>query len=196
MAAMLAWRDGEPFDPTSVLPAAGCDRAVATGPYTVRYAVRGTTAHVFHRDRHLRELTRAEYRATDYDYPLAVGVLPDGRAVLAHCPEEYDRLEIEDLATGERITTGTRDPADVFHSRLELSPDGRHLLSAGWVWHPYGILRVYDLAAALADPATLDGPGVLPTSPGLDAEVASACWLDADRIAVATTGEETLDDDD
>ncbi|WP_406007962.1 hypothetical protein OG440_18785 [Streptomyces sp. NBC_00637] len=84
----------------------------------------------------------------------------------------------------------------MFHSRLSVTGDGRHLLVAGWLWHPYGIVEVFDLERALADPAVLDGHGVLPTRPGIDAEVVSACWLDDDLLAVATGGEHLDDDDD
>jgi hypothetical protein len=73
--------------------------------------------------------------------------------------------------------------------------DGRHLLVSGWVWHPCRIVVVFDLASALTEPAVLDGRGVLPMEPGIDTEVVSACWLDDDRLAVAT-GEEFLDDEE
>ncbi|MEU1478716.1 hypothetical protein ACFYZ8_43250 [Streptomyces sp. NPDC001668] len=175
-----------PFDRSVVSP---------SGRYSVVYAERGTKALLLEGDRLVRELNRSYYQADAFDYPVALGTLPDGREVLVHCPEEYNVLEIEDAETGERLTSGERDPKDVFHSRLEVSPDGTHLLSAGWFWHPYGVVEVFDLVGALTDPAVLDGRGVLPSDPGIDAEVVSACWLDGDRLAVAT-GEEFLDDEE
>jgi len=190
----LAWRGDTPVDPSAGFGPRQGDRAVFHGDFAVVYPERGTSARVFEGGEPLREIPRAEYHAEDYDYPVAIGSV-DGRDVLVHCPEEYNRLEIDDLRTGERLTAGERTPEDCFHSRLSISPDGRHLLVAGWVWHPYGIVQVFDLRKALTDPAHLDGAGVLPMSPGLDAEVASACWLDADRVAVATN-EETLHDED
>lgn len=61
-----------------------------------------------------------------YRYPVALFTLPDGRTGIAHCPERYNRLEIEDAITGERLTaSGQREPRDVFHSRLAVSGDGR-----------------------------------------------------------------------
>ncbi|MFH8770972.1 hypothetical protein [Streptomyces sp. NPDC017958] len=173
------------------------DRSVvcSSGRYSVVYAERGTRALLVQGSRVVRELTRSDYHADDFDYPVALGVLPDGREILVHCPEEYNVLHIEEVESGERLTSGTRGDKDVFHSRLSVSQDGRHLLVAGWVWHPYGIAEVFDLEAALTDPAALDGPGVLPMEPGIDAEVESACWLDHDRLVVAT-GEEFLDDEE
>ncbi|MFC8348816.1 hypothetical protein [Streptomyces sp. NPDC057280] len=184
--------------PASVIYGSPFDRSVVSpsGRYSVIYAERGTKALLLDGDRLVRELNRSYYQADAYDYPVALGTLRDGREVLVHCPEEYNVLEIEDADSGERLTDGDRQPKDVFHSRLAVSPDGTHLLSAGWVWHPYGVVEVFDLTSALTDPAVLDGRGVLPEDPGIVAEVASACWLDSDRLAVATTGEEPLDDEE
>ncbi|MFI9106682.1 hypothetical protein ACIGXA_39930 [Streptomyces fildesensis] len=166
-----------PFDRGLVSP---------SGRFTVVYAERGIEALVLEGDQLIRELERDDDNAGEFDYPVAVGVLRDGREVLVHCPEQYGVLEIEDLETGERLTRGERHPRDVFHSRLAVSPDGRHLLSAGWLWHPYGIVEVFDLDDALRDSAVLDGRGVLLADGGIEDEVVSACWLDGDRLAIAT----------
>lgn len=183
--------------PASVIHGFPFDRSVVSpsGRYSVVYAERGTKALLLDGDRLVRELNRSYYQADAFDYPVALGALQDGREVLVHCPDEYNVLEIEDAESGERLTGGERDPKDVFHSRLEVSPDGTRLLSAGWFWHPYGVVEVFDLASALTDPAVLDGRGVLPLDPGIDAEVVSACWLDGDRLAVATGGESRDDEE-
>ncbi|QIS12256.1 hypothetical protein [Nocardia arthritidis] len=133
--------------------------------------------------------------AEDFDYPITLGALPDGREVVVHCPDEYNVLQIDDAETGRRITEGPRSPTDVFHSRLSISPGGRYLLVAGWVWHPYGIAMIFDLAAAAEDAKVLDGPGVLPLD-AIYAEVESACWLDDDRVAVAASNDDPLDNKD
>jgi hypothetical protein len=177
---------GDPFDRSVVS---------SSGRYSVVYAERGTEALLLDGDRIVRELDRSYDYAEDFDYAVALGVLRDGREVLVHCPEEYNVLEIEDAESGEWLTGGERHPRDVFHSRLAVSPGGTHLLSAGWLWHPYGIVEVFDLASALTDPAVLDGPGVLPSEPGVNAEVVSACWLDDDRLVVAT-GDGLVDDEE
>ncbi|WP_433890822.1 hypothetical protein [Streptomyces sp. CA-111067] len=175
----------------------GVDRCVVSpsGRFTVLYGERGTDALLFDGDRLVRELHRSSYHAGDFDYPVALGALPDGREILVHCPDRYEVLEIEDAESGERLTRGVRAPEDVFHSQLAVSPGGTHLLSAGWVWAPYGIAAVFSLREALADAVVLDGPGLLRMAPGIDAEVVSACWLDDDRLAVAT-GEEGFDDEE
>ncbi|MFJ8014251.1 hypothetical protein [Streptomyces sp. NPDC096339] len=56
-------------------------------------------------------------------------------------------------ASGERLTCGPRGPRDFFHSRLAVSPDGQHLLSAGWAWSPLGLVSAHDLEAATPNPS-------------------------------------------
>ncbi len=175
-------RWGHPFDQAVVSP---------SGRYAVVYAERGTKGIVLDLSgsKVVREIDRSYYHATDYDHPVALCTLPDGREVIVHCPEQYNELQIEDLRTGQRLTEGARRSTDVFHSRLAVSPDGRHLLVAGWLWAPFGVAHAYDLTAALADPGALDDDTLFEPYAGNDAEVSSACWLDGDRLAVATTDE-------
>jgi hypothetical protein len=166
------------------------DQTITFGGYRAVYAERGTKALLMRGGKLIRELNRSYYRAGSSDYPIALGALPDGREVVVHCPEKYNVLEVEDAATGERLTTGPRKPADEFHSRLSISPDGRHLLSAGWVWQPMGFAEVFDLVDALRDPTLLDGAGMTPLMTAVDGEVWSACWLDDDHLAVSAGGSE------
>ena len=134
------------------------NRAITSsdGQFSVIYEVLGTKGLVLEGVKIIREIDRSFYCADAYEYPVALLRLPDGRDVLAHCPEEYNKLEIEDVRTGERLTPRSGETADFFHSRLQASLDGRHLLSAGWVWHPIDALKVYDVAEAISHPAYLD----------------------------------------
>lgn len=173
------------------------DRAVASpsGRFVALYQELGTKAIVTRERRVVRELDRSFYCADVYEYPICLFALRDGREVVAHCPNDYNRLEIDDLETGERLTVrDSHDAADVFHSRLRSAPDGRHLLSAGWVWHPYGVLDSFDVEEAIANPASLDEHRPF-THDAINAEVESACWLNDDLIAIATSAEEPLDED-
>ncbi|WP_406443002.1 hypothetical protein OHB00_42050 [Streptomyces sp. NBC_00631] len=169
--------------------------ASASGRYSAVYQERGTKGVLLEGERVVRELNRSYYRAPDYDYPLALGALTDGREVVVHCPDEYNVLQIEDAASGERLTGGGREPQDVFHSRLGLSPDGRYLLSVGWFWHPFGTALVYDTALALSEPGSLDGEGLLPSAAVMSGEVTAGCWLDADRLVLAAGAEEWDDEE-
>jgi hypothetical protein len=151
------------------------DRAVGSpsGTYAVIYAERGTKGLVLKDEfpkstdwRHsgakiLRQIDRDFYHANHYDYAVALGRLRDGREILVHCPESYTHPHIDKVESGRRLSIREYRRADFFHSRLQISPDGRYLLSAGWVWHPVNMLMVFDLEAALEDATTLDGRGVM-----------------------------------
>lgn len=163
------------------------DRAVTSpsGRWTVVYGERGTRGLLLDGRRVVRELRRDDEQADAFDYPVGLGELPDGREVLVHCPERYDLLLIEDVATGERLAAGSREEmSNLFHSRPAVSPGGRWLMTAGWVWHPAAICDVHDLDRVLTDASVLDADGILDLLSLSHAEVDSACWLDGDRLAV------------
>lgn len=164
-----------------------------SGEFAVLYTRLGTKGLVLHRGKILREINRSYYHAEVYEYPIAMARLRDGREVLIHCPEEYCRLEIEELESGKRLTErSSRKPEDFFHSRLAASADGRTLLSAGWIWHPVDAIRVFDIEAALRDSSELDGRGF-----GIDAwaEESSAAFSSDGRLIVALNGIENEDGD-
>jgi hypothetical protein len=172
------------------------DRAVIskTGVYSALYTALGTKGLLLKGIQVHYELNRSYYCANAYEYPLTFMQLPDGSEALIHCPDAYGRLEIDRADSGERLTNRTSEMPDIFHSRLQVSADSSHLLSAGWFWHPFGTLKVYDLEEALAHPETLDGPGVIPLG-AISGEVASATFLDNEHVLVATSDEEPLDND-
>jgi hypothetical protein len=81
--------------------------AVATSPsgeYQIIYKRLGTKGLVLRRGEILREINRSYYFAEDYEYPVVLFSREDGRELMAHCPDDYCRLEIEDLATGARLS--------------------------------------------------------------------------------------------
>jgi hypothetical protein len=138
----------------------------------------------------VREIHRAPYHADAFLYPVCLFTL-DGRVVLAHCPESYARIEIEDADTGERLThSSSRKEADFFHSRLSTSPGAKRLMSAGWVWTPWDAIVWFDIAAAIADPTLLELLEGSPRSRNIGlAEEGSATWLDDDRIIIGGSSE-------
>lgn len=168
-----------------VLHAYEFDAAVMSqsGEFAVVYTRLGTKGLVLQRGKIIREINRSHYHASAYEYPVAIARLKDGREVLIHCPEEYCRLEIEELASGKRLTGhSSRQPQDFFHSRLAVSPDGQMLSSAGWIWHPIDAVRAFDIEAALQDPSQLDIDGF-----GMDALAAesSAAFTTDGRLILA-----------
>ncbi|CAM4487162.1 hypothetical protein GTZ93_00725 [Corallococcus exiguus] len=154
--------DGTTFDP-HVRYAYRFDRAVMSpdGRYSVLYESLGTAGLLLDGTRVVRQLMRDFYQAHTHDYPVALHTLPSGRTLLAHCPESYCVVELEDAATGERLTKRDNTPTDIFHSRLQFSPDGRYLASAGWIWHPVDAASVFDVPRALEEPASLDSAALM-----------------------------------
>jgi hypothetical protein len=173
------------------------DAATASpdGRFAVIYERLGTKGLLLHDGRIVRELDRSFAHADAYEYPVALFNDPEGRVVLAHCPGNYCRIELEEAETGRPLTASAdRKPSDFFHSRLAASAHGKRLLSAGWLWHPLSLVACFDVAQALADPHHLDDRHSFPSSfnPGL-AEESSACWLDDECIAVAASAEPEQD---
>lgn len=162
-----------------------------TGEWAVVFERRGTVGLLLRRGEIVREVHRSSYRADVYDYPVCLFPGPDRRVLLAHCPDAYNVLVIEDAATGERLTERPAASADdVYHSRLAASPSGARLLSAGWVWQPWDVVGWWEVRVALACPAVLD---VL-HAPGLEhdvslAEASSAAWIDDDTLVVGSSAE-------
>jgi hypothetical protein len=170
------------------------DAATASpdGRFAVIYERQGTKGLLLDDGKIVRELNRSFYQARAYEYPVTLFHDPGGRLLLAHCPEYYSRIELEDAETGQALTASSeREPSDFFHSRLAASPTGKRLLSAGWMWHPWSSVLFFDVARGLADPRHLDdGDSVSPFSGNVCfAEESSACWLDDDRIAVGASDE-------
>ncbi|MDH6311033.1 hypothetical protein M2451_003922 [Dysgonomonas sp. PFB1-18] len=128
----------------------------------------------------IREINRSYYHADVYEYPVAFLSYND-KSYLIHCPHSYAQLDFEDIETGEIITAVKgREPADFFHSRLEVSPDNKHLLSKGWIWHPADSVRLFNIEACFNDPLELDKPSV--TQPEANADISTACFITDNHI--------------
>jgi len=170
------------------------DSAVSSpsGEYSVIYTRLGTKGLVLKNGRLIREINRSFYHADVYEYPIALVRLKNGREAIAHCPEDYCQIDIDDLETGARLTAAkNRKSKDFFHSRLSVSSNGKYLLSAGWIWHPVDAVQVYDIEAALLEPSYLDGDG-LGFNDWADDGV-SATFLPGNQIAISVVGLEHED---
>lgn len=78
-----------------------------SGQYVVIYEKLGTKGLLVRNGNLVRELNRSFYCATAYEYPVAFASLPNGREILIHCPDEYNRIDFEDAETGARLTGGS-----------------------------------------------------------------------------------------
>ena len=112
------------------------------GQYAFIYQKLGTKGLLLKNGDILREINRSYYCAEVYEYPAAF-VTIDNRTFLVHCPMKYCRLDFEDVETGQIVTDDQdRNPSDYFHSRLEISPNGKYLMSKGWFWHPWNNISI------------------------------------------------------
>ncbi|MFS8104600.1 hypothetical protein LFM09_46610 [Lentzea alba] len=210
-AKALIWADGQLIDASAgwtTIPLDGSAGTVRRTPYSAQFdaatisplgdvavltATTGTKSLVLDpRGGVVRELDRSYYQAANYRYPVALFTMQDGRTGLVHCPLEYNRLDVEDALTGRLLTGGdSPEQADIFHSRLMVSPSGRYLLSAGWVWHPVDVVVVYDLHQALADRSVLDSYGSFDLQDLGHTEIGGACFA-GDDLVVSTHDTDTL----
>jgi hypothetical protein len=177
----VAW--GFPFETACATP---------DGRFVVVYERAGTMALLLRDGEILRELNRSYYHAKAYEYPICIWRNVGGQTLIAHCPEDYCRIDIEDAESGACLTKGERKPRDFFHSGLKVNVEGTRLLSAGWAWHPWSNVVYFDISEALRNPAHLDqldnmAPGSF--NVGL-AEHASACWQTNERVLVGASSEE------
>jgi hypothetical protein len=169
------------------------DRAVASasGKYVVLYEQLGTKGIVLKKGEILREINRSFYQAHVYEYPIVFLKLPDGTEAIAHCPDHYNVIEIEEVESGKRLTSRTGEAGDFFHSRLQVSPDGRFLMSAGWFWHPWDSIQLYNLEQALRNPEILDRVSMFHLSE-LEEEIHTAAFDGPDRIVCSAETEEEV----
>lgn len=169
-------------------------KSINNGEYVVIYEKLGTKGLILKNGELIREINRSYYCSDVYEYPVELFRGANGVFLIAHCPHSYDRIEIEEIETGVCLTkSDKRKTQDIFHSRLEISPGGRFLISAGWVWHPFDVLTVFDVPKALLDPKHLDFHEL---GPEISAEVSCARFIDDSRILISTTDEEPVFDED
>jgi hypothetical protein len=66
----------------------------------VIYKRLGTKALLLKDGKFVREMNRSFYHANVYAYPVCLLRGPDNRILVAHCPDEYNRIELDDASRG------------------------------------------------------------------------------------------------
>lgn len=115
------------------------------------------TAVVDRRDGFVRCFERKDYHYDVSSYSIGF-VEREGATLLIH-QTDWNRLDITNLQTGKHLTEReiTYDHElsrkinflDYFHSILNVSPDGMHFLSNGWMWAPVGNILCFETGAFL-----------------------------------------------
>jgi hypothetical protein len=156
----------------------------ANGEYVFIYQKLGTKGLLLKNGELTREINRSYYCSEVYEYPAAF-VTIENKTYLIHCPMDYNQLDFEDVETGELVTNiENREPSDRFHSRLEISPDGKYLMSKGWVWHPLDVIMVFDIKQCIDHPKLLDEPQFYPN---VGVEICTANFMDNRTIIIGTS---------
>ncbi len=160
-----------------------CDGSITSpcGNFAVIYQKLGTKALLLKNGEVHREINRSYYQYDAYEFPITFFEFR-GKTYLAHCPSAYNQLDFEDAETGEIMTqTDDRNSCDFFHSRLEMSPDHKTLISKGWVWHPFDFIQIYDIESCFNNPSQLDSSLI---EPNVEADLSTASFINNDLILI------------
>ena len=126
----------------------------------------------------------------------------ENRTVVIH-RTAWNRLDVSDAATGDVLTQ--RDPTsyrqserrpdhylDYFHGGLAVSTDGHWIADDGWVWHPVGMIRTWDLRQWMTGNPweSEDGPSLQTLCPRLYHWDSPTCWISENLIAVSGIGDD------
>lgn len=171
------------------------DNAIVTsdGIYAVIYQTLGTKALLLKNGKLLRELNRSYYCAEVFEYPITFLTVGE-KVCIAHCPDKYNIIEVEEIETGIRLTGKEKSEFDFFQSRLQISPNQKKLLSAGWIWHPIDSIEIYNFSESITNPQILDTRWENSIE-GLDIwEINNAVFIDDEKILLSGIG--NLKDED
>lgn len=128
-----------------------------------------------------------------------------GHTFLVHATD-WNRLDISEPGSGRRLSE--RDPTryaqgeerpehylDYFHARLRVSPDQRWIVDDGWVWHPFGVVSVWDLRRWHHENPwePEDGPSRKTVCARSYFWNAPMCWIDNHTLAVWGYGDDDAD---
>lgn len=116
---------------------------------------------------------------------------------------DWNRLDVSAPATGELLSVrgptqykegDTRPPhyLDYFHGALYVSPNGTHILSDGWVWHPLGIPSIWNVEDWCLSNVweSEDGPSKRFMCGRVYYWNHAVCWIDETRLAIGGIGED------
>ncbi len=140
-------------------------------------------------------LDRKDYRPENSRYPLAFFVA-ENRTLLVTATD-WNRLDIIDPSTMDVLTKRTHPASnpgetlpehylDYFHSQLLVSPKNNWIVDNGWVWHPVGVIRSWNLLDWLTrNPwESEDGPSVRSLASRLYFWDGPICWIDNTTVAI------------
>lgn len=150
------------------------------------------------RGRVTMQLDRGTYHVEQTPFPVAF-IRVDGQLLLVHATA-WNRVDLSDPATGVTLTAREFHKAeeqrrpdhylDYFYGALYPSPDGTLVVSDGWVWHPVGLPRVWDVRRWRYEDLyeAEDGESARSLRQVSYYWDRPMCWLDNTRLAMAGIG--------
>lgn len=175
-----------------------------TGSMVVVFEESGSKAVVLDTERGsvLMSLDRGDYHTEHCKYPVAF-FERGGRTLLVHATD-WNRVDVSDPRSAELLTSrhphqyqdGQQPPhyLDYFHCSLAVSPNGKWITSNGWVWHPWGSVRCWDLSRWLNENVweSEDGPTVTSLCGADYYWDRPLCWVDDNKVAWWGIGDDDL----
>jgi hypothetical protein len=172
-----------------------------TGRFAAIVSARGSTGVVVDLDRGEVSLSvdRGTYRVEHTDFPFAFAHL-DGRDVVVH-GSAWNKLDVSLADSGELLTARQPSPSgegqprpeqylDYFHGTLNVSPTEQWIADDGWVWHPIGVPRSWNLQRwTTQNPwESEDGPSVRRLCMRNYHWGHPMCWVGDDELAISGIG--------
>lgn len=159
------------------------------GDYAAIYQASGQLGVVFEiaTGRVTLGLDRGDYRPENSHFPVAF-FRHEGQTLLATATG-WNRLEVVDPATGlirtERSLTSDQ-ALNYFHSQLLVSSDSTWIVDNGWVWHPAGIIRSWNLNEWVRHNPfeSEDGPSVRELAVRTYYWDGPICWVNENTVAI------------
>jgi hypothetical protein len=140
-------------------------------------------------------LDRDAYHEDVCEFPVAFFERSE-RTLIVHTTD-WNRLDISDPANGSLLTArgptsygqGEPRPAhylDYFHCGLLVSPDQEWIVDNGWAWHPWGVVRAWNLRRWLEENIweSEDGPSLRDLVDRAYLWDAPLCWIDSTTLAI------------
>lgn len=136
----------------------------------------------------VREIDRSYYHAGAYEYPAIFWKRTNGKTYIVHCPEKYNKIEIEEVETGNKIVSPKkrkRYPRGEYHSHFKIGSDGGTLLSrCGYLLQGGNFIEIFDLEECFLDPRKLAQSNLMPN---FCIKIKGADFIDEDRVLLGYT---------
>ena len=139
----------------------------------------------------IKKLSRGDYHCENSHFPVAFFRHSAKTYLIA--ASDWNRLDLHDPASGKVLSergptchvNNERPPhyLDYFHGALSISPDHQLAVDNGWVWHPMGVLRAWNLPAWLQNQWESEDGATTRDLACREIWDSPVCWIDNSILA-------------